>query len=496
MQKKLNELRSIIDTLELEEDKKEQLDTLYKSIDKHYNKLTFQIESYKENTKSSKLLLNNIISEINEKNSQFQNTIDNLQDVYYRIDFEGNLLQASPSICDRLGYNSLDEIIGKNVVKMFSRNPDSTKTFLNEIKKNGKVLNYAVEFINKDGVIIHGELNCVLCYDKDGKPFAIEGIVHDVSERVESERELKLLNEELQNSLDNIEEQKAQIENQHEILINQTELVTYQQDQLKKSITYAQRIQQSILSDTNILENHFFEHFIFYKASSIISGDFYFFQQIDNFAIIAIADCTGHGVPGGFMTMLGITLIDEIIRRKDVNSPVTALNLLRENVIRSLKQEVSSEVKDGLDIAMCAINLDTLELEYAGSNIPLFIYKNYKDFEKDVYGSQDKIIIEDQLIEIKPDRIPIGFYYLDKPFSKCRVQLKRGDKIYMSTDGYPDQFGGKRGRKYLAKNFKKLILEHQHLNMLDQKEAFTKKHLEWRGEYEQIDDILVFGLTI
>jgi PAS domain S-box-containing protein len=496
MKARLDKLKEIIDELDLDKEKKDRIQDLLKSSEKQMKKLVFQIDSYKENAKSSKILLNNIIQEIDEKNTRFQNTINNLQDVYFRTDMKGTLLQASPSICERFGYDHLNEVIGQNVGVVFYKNQKDRILFLEKITKDGRVINYGIEFINKKGLTINGELNCILWYNKDGSVGGIEGIVHDVTERVETERKLMHLNEELQNSLENIEEQKSKIETQNAILTKQTELVTYQQEQLTKSINYAQRIQKSILSDSKVLNNHFFDHFLFYQASSIISGDFYFFQEVGNYLVIAIADCTGHGVPGGFMTMLGITFIDEIIRRKDVNSPVTAMNLLREHIIRSLKQEVGSEVKDGLDLAMCAINLNTLEMEYAGANIPMYLLKNNNDFENDIFGQKEKIIIEDNLIEFKPDRIPIGFYYLDKPFSKYRVQLKRGDKIYITTDGFPDQFGGKRGRKYLTRNFKKIIHENHHENMNDQKQIFIKKHEDWKRDFDQVDDILVFGLTI
>lgn len=496
MKAHIQKIKEILSKVHLEEDVRTEIEELIKSTEKQISKQLFQIESYKENTKSSKILLNNIIQEIDEKNARFQNTINNLQDVYFRTDMEGILLQASPSLCHRFGYKTLEEVIGKNVTQIFYKNKKDRKPFIEEILAEGKVINYSIEFVTKQGFIIIGELNCVLWYNQDGTIGGIEGIVHDVTARVESEKKLKQLNEELQNSLENIEEQKNKIETQNQILTKQKELVIYQQDQLKKSITYAQKIQQSILPDTKVLDNHFFDHFILYQASALISGDFYFFQEVGNHFVIAIADCTGHGVPGGFMTMLGITFVDEIIRRKDVNSPVTALNLLRDTVIRSLKQEVGSDVKDGLDLAMCAINIDTLEMEYAGANIPIYIHKKDPNFEEDVFGVDEKIQIEGQLVEFRPDRIPIGFYYIEKSFTKCRVQLKRGDKIYITTDGYPDQFGGVRGRKYLSKNFKNIIKENYMKSMDEQKQVFIQKHEEWKGEFEQIDDVLVFGLTI
>lgn len=496
MKAHIKKLRAAIAQLDLHGEANEEIEKLLQSTEKQLAKQEFQIESYKENTKSSKVFLNNIIHELNEKNTRFENTISNLQDVYFRTNLEGILLEASPSICDRFGYESMDEVIGKNVAHYFYKNEQDRQAFLDEIKAAGKALNYGIEFVSKTGRTVFGELNCVLWYHPDGSIGGIEGIVHDVTQRVQTENELKQLNEELQNSLESIEEQKSKIETQNAILKEQTELVTYQQEQLKKSINYAKRIQNSILPDARTLNNHFFDHFIYYQASSIISGDFYFFKELGDYFILAIADCTGHGVPGGFMTMLGITFIDEIIRREDVKSPVTALNHLRENVIHALKQEVGSDVKDGLDLAMCAINTKTLEMEYAGANIPLFLHKRDNNFEQDIFGPKEKIAIEDHLIEFKPDRIPIGFYYLEKSFSKFRVQLKKGDQLYMTTDGFPDQFGGERGRKYLLKNFKKLIHKNHQKDMKIQRELFIEEHKKWKDDFEQIDDILVFGLTI
>ena len=260
----------------------------------------------------------------------------------------------------------------------------------------------------------------------------------------------------------------------------------------------AKQIQNSILSEKKVLDHAFPENFIFYQPSAIVSGDFYYFQQIHDHFVIAVADCTGHGVPGGFMTMLGITFVDEIVRRNDVNKPGKALEILREHIKSTLRQEKESSIKDGMDIAMCAINTCTNEMEFAGANLPVILVKNKEKHANEIrkYGNAPKIEQEDALLEIKPDRMPIGFYYNENSFTNYKVQLEKGDLIYMFTDGYMDQFGGSAGRKFLKKNFKKIISEISVKPLKDQGKIIKSRFFEWKGYRNQIDDVLVLGIRI
>lgn len=257
-------------------------------------------------------------------------------------------------------------------------------------------------------------------------------------------------------------------------------ILTIQKAEITESIKYASRIQAAVLPIEDDFKALFSDYFIFYKPRDIVSGDFYFLQKVNNYVLFSAIDCTGHGVPGAFMSMLGMAYLNEIVRKKEVTQANHVLNLLREQVKTSLKQTGEKGArKDGMDMALCVINLDTNELQYAGAYNPLLIVRN------------------DELLEYKADRMPIGVYIKEKEtFTNHRIELKKGDKIYMYSDGFTDQIGGEAKDKFMSKPFKNLLLETSRLKMNDQKSKIEQTFNQWKGNNHQIDDIVIIGVTV
>jgi ligand-binding sensor domain-containing protein/serine phosphatase RsbU (regulator of sigma subunit) len=246
------------------------------------------------------------------------------------------------------------------------------------------------------------------------------------------------------------------------------------------SIKYAKRIQDAMLPGEEYLNSILPEHFIIYKPRDIVSGDYYWATKKDDILIAAAVDCTGHGVPGAFMSMLGITLLDEIVNKKNITDTAEILNKMREAVVTSLKQRgVRGETQDGMDIALCSINTTTLKAQFSGAYNPLYLIRN------------------DELTRYKGNRMPIGIYYKKtKDFTSQTIQLKQNDRIYLFTDGYIDQFNEFSGEKLMTKNFRRYLLKSQHLSMKDQGKYLIEKLEDWKGKTDQVDDVLVLGLMI
>jgi len=279
--------------------------------------------------------------------------------------------------------------------------------------------------------------------------------------------------------------QRDEIEAQRDTLNVQNNILSEQKKEITDSINYAKRIQQAVLPSIEFTNSIMGENLILFKPKDIVSGDFYFFDKRRNNLLIAVADCTGHGVPGGFMSMLGISYLQEVITKEDILTAGNVLNLLRDYIIHSLQQRgVSGEQKDGMDLVFCALNLDTLELQYAGANNPLYIFHN-----------QTK-----ELSEIAPDKMPVAIHENMKPYTNHKIQLQKGDTIYLMSDGYEDQFGGPKGKKFLSKNIKQLITDNANKSLTEQKRILESTLDNWMNNggktYDQTDDITVVGMRI
>lgn len=311
----------------------------------------------------------------------------------------------------------------------------------------------------------------------------LELAYHEISEKNE---ELKQQKEEIIAQRDEIEAQKDIITDQRDIATAQRDQIAMQKQEITDSINYAQYIQRAILVPDEEVISMLPEHFILFRPRNIVSGDFYWLGKKDECLIIAAVDCTGHGVPGGFMSMLGVAFLNEIVNK--LQKPVTSsmysagdiLNQLRENIIKSLHQTgKEGESKDGMDIALCVVNLDKKLLNFAGAFNPMYLIRN------------------GELTEMKADRMPIGIFIKDKtPFTSHEITIQKGDQVYIFSDGFADQFGGPKERKFGHETMKKLLIKNSSSPMKKQAETLLAAHDEWRAGFEQIDDILVIGFKI
>jgi serine phosphatase RsbU (regulator of sigma subunit) len=268
-------------------------------------------------------------------------------------------------------------------------------------------------------------------------------------------------------------------------------------NEILDSIYYAQRIQQAILPPISFVKNNFENSFVFFKPKDIVAGDFYWveskkiddnyrFNETDYLAdaknsiiLFAAADCTGHGVPGAMVSVICSNALKRATHEFHLTQPAMILDKVRDIVMEQFFVS-ENEVKDGMDIALCSFNTKTLELEFSGANNPLWIVR--KDAQ--------------EVEIIKGDRQPIGNFTNPTPFTNHRVQLNKGDIIYLFTDGFQDQFGGEKGKKYMIKNLKTFFLRIAHLPIPEQKQKLTEEFSAWKGTNEQIDDLCIIGIQI
>jgi len=275
--------------------------------------------------------------------------------------------------------------------------------------------------------------------------------------------------------------QENDFEKQKNIITEQNKKIKYQNQQLNSSITCAERIQKAILPSGVILNKILKDYFIFYKPKDIVSGDFYWVYKIKNKIILAIADCTGHGIPGAFMSILGISFLNDIISKQKIIASDKILNKLRNKIIKTLNQQGSTqELYEGMDISLIIINEDTLNLEFSGSFISCYIIRN------------------NEIYELKADFIPIGKFInkKNKLFNRSFFQLKKGDTIYSFSDGFKDQFGGIERKKIKINRLKELLLKVQDKTMLEQRIYLELYFNYWKQNFEQTDDVMIIGIKI
>jgi len=288
-------------------------------------------------------------------------------------------------------------------------------------------------------------------------------------------------NEALEQQKEEILAQRDEIEKQRDTARQQRDEITFQKKEITDSIHYASRIQRAILPPANYISESFPQHFVLLKERDIVSGDYYWMYRKENKTIFAAVDCTGHGVPGAFMSMLGSAFLDEIVTKQiEIPRANEILNQLRRQVIASLHQTGGeNETKDGMDMALFMFDTLTYEMHYSGAFNSLYLIR------------------DGELTEFKADRMPIGVSFnQDKGFTLHEIKLQKKDTFYIFSDGYIDQFGGIDGKKYKSRNFKNLLLSIQDKSMIEQKEILEDKLVEWRGKIEQIDDVLVAGFRL
>ena len=275
----------------------------------------------------------------------------------------------------------------------------------------------------------------------------------------------------------NILSQKRQIESQHHKLVES-------HDEIQDSIRYAKRIQSAILPPDSLVSEALSDAFVLYKPKDVVAGDFYWLEPVpgaNKSVMFAAADCTGHGVPGAMVSVICNNALNRAVREFGLNDPGKILDKSREIVIKEFEKS-EEDVKDGMDIALCFLESDSsngsISLKYAGAHNPLWLIRSQ------------------ELIEYKADKQPIGNFDNIQPFNTHSIELKKGDCIYVFSDGFADQFGGERGKKFKTPNLKKLLLEIHGKPMKEQKFILEKTFEDWRGAMEQLDDICFIGVRI
>lgn len=390
-------------------------------------------------------------------------------------DANGKIEWVNEGFMRLMGY-TYDEFVnshGDNLIDN-SKNPNIREAIAESISK-GQSAVYTAPTTTKDGRVVWLQTTLTPILASDGTLSKLVAIDSDISKIKEAEEEIK---------------------KQHDLILDQRQ-------EILDSIHYARRIQTAVLPLEEIIINSFSDHFILYKPRDIVSGDFYWFTSKGHKTVIAAADCTGHGVPGAFMSMLGVSFLNEIVNKKalegscfpdnecqDVINASEILDQLRDSVIRSLHQTgKSGESKDGMDIALCIVDHETKQMQYAGANNPVYIV------DPSIQAVEDELEL---LTEIKGDKMPIGIYYSAElePFTTKEVQLQKGQTVYIFSDGYADQFGGNKGKKFKYKSFKQLLIKNRNKTLSEQKEILNETFENWRGDIEQIDDIIVIGFRI
>jgi serine phosphatase RsbU (regulator of sigma subunit) len=291
-------------------------------------------------------------------------------------------------------------------------------------------------------------------------------------------------NEELTVLNEAISKQNLQILEANEELTVLNEAISKQKNEILDSITYAKKIQAAMLPPEQYFHEILNDAFILFKPRDIVSGDFYWIKHVNQYVILAAADCTGHGVPGAFMSMLGMSYLNEIVHRREVTQANQVLNELRRQIRNSLRQHgEAEESKDGIDMALCVIDEKNKTLQYSGANNPLYLIRDHN-------GAPE-------LKEFKADRMPLGYYQgTFKTFTNQDIQLEYGDVFYLFSDGFVDQKGGRDSKKFMSRRFKNLLLKIHQEPMRDQKNILDKTITDWMGDHSQIDDILVIGVRV
>ena len=277
-----------------------------------------------------------------------------------------------------------------------------------------------------------------------------------------------------------VEKRNHQIKRQHESTLQQKNIIEAKNQEIFADLKYAKRIQDAFLTNPKEIEKSLSRYFILNLPKNIVSGDFYWIDKQNNKVLIAVADGTGHGFSGALMHMMGLIFLNQIIKYRKHTNPAEILGELREYVISSLQQKgKTGEAQGGMDMALCMLDTDKRMIQFAGANNPIYIINNQG------------------LKEIKGDRMPVGINInYHKPFTNQTIQLQPDDTLYLFTDGYADQFGGDKGKKFRYKYFKELLYSNHGISMKMQQQVLYDTFIKWKGRYEQIDDVMIMGFRI
>ncbi len=394
---------------------------------------------------------NRVIEEKNKELEQLSLVASKTENVVLIMDATGKVEYINDSFTKLKG-QTLEQLISQKGPTIFDiSNNEKIREIIAESVREKKSVVYESPNMAKDGRTIWESSTLTPIFDESGSLKKLIIIDTDVTERKRHE----------------------------EIILQKNRDIT-------DSINYAQKIQAAILPELSAIEEHLPGCFVLYLIKDIVSGDFYWFAHKDDTSIIAAVDCTGHGVPGAFMSIIGYNLLNQIVNERNISEPAAILTELNKGVIKALYKKKSDALAlDGMDIAICKIQKGSSTIEYAGAMRPLWIVKDEKENK--------------ELVEIKPDKVPIGTRPLDGNFHQYVnhvLQINNNETFYIFTDGYADQFGGDKGRKLTTGRFKELLTGLSGDPQDIKRKRLLSHHRNWKGNYEQIDDILIIGIKL
>lgn len=282
------------------------------------------------------------------------------------------------------------------------------------------------------------------------------------------------------------------------MLVHKNAVIETKNREIIDSITYAGYIQKAILPSADYIQKRYPRMFVFYRPKDIVSGDFYWLHQTGKTLIFSVADCTGHGVPGALLSMVGHDGLNRCINEHHLRRPSDILDRLTA-MVRETFANADREVRDGMDMALCSLDLESGAVEFAGANNPLWIVRKVND-DQDGEGKGNPEFSMEQngwsLAEVRPDKRPVGNYVNRESFTNHRFSLRKGDSVYLFSDGFADQFGGPKGKKFKYRPLKEFLLSIQELPMDEQEHAIDSTFATWRGNLEQVDDVTLMGIRI
>lgn len=277
---------------------------------------------------------------------------------------------------------------------------------------------------------------------------------------------------------------------------NQRELIQHKNDEIMDSIRYAKRLQDAILPQRKEIKQSLQNHFIYFNPKDIVAGDFYWFEKVNHYTFFAVADCTGHGVPGAMVSVVCSNALTKVVLEESEYSPAKILDRSKEIIVDQFKKS-GEKVNDGMDISLCRLDTKTNELEWAGAHNPLWIIRKSNKYDE---TASNHIRIEDYsdciLVEYKADKQPVGNFEYGKPFKNHSIKLETNDQLYLFTDGFADQFGGEKGKKYKSGALKKFLVKIKDVSPEKQEKLISEEFQRWKSNQEQIDDVCLMGVKV
>lgn len=420
--------------------------------------------------------------EIRKSEERYRQLFTRSKDAIYISTPKGEFIDFNPAGLSLFGYDE-KELPNLSVTDLYV-NPTDRHLLREVLERDGQVTDYELVLKKKDGkTLVNCLLSSKILYNEDNSIKSYQGIIRDITEKKKFEEalfkslaDLDLANQELHQLNETLE---LKVEERTEALLKEKEIVERNSKEINESIQYAKRIQASILPPMQRLKETFIDSFVYYQPKDVVSGDFYWYEKVKDKPLLAVIDCTGHGVPGAFMSIIGYTQLNEIVTQQKITEPGLILRELDKRVRIALNQNSANgkNSKDGMELGLINVNFEQNKLEFAGAMRPLYLVR------------------QGELKIFKGSKFSIGgISRREKEFTTSRINILPGDSIYLFSDGYPDQFGGTNGKKFMTRNVGNMLRSIAHLPMQEQEKVVKQTIKQWMNEEEQVDDILVCGI--